>query len=63
MVVYLWVVEFLKYYCVMFCLLQINEKARSGLSVVPEKESQTQDSDTETEENIKERIEGLMKQK
>ncbi|XP_029002610.1 unconventional myosin-IXb isoform X2 [Betta splendens] len=41
----------------------INEKARSGLSVVPEKEPQTQDSDTETEENIKERIEGLMKQK
>ncbi|XP_026200416.1 unconventional myosin-IXb isoform X3 [Anabas testudineus] len=41
----------------------IQEKARSSLSVVPEKEPQRQDSDTETEENIKERIEGLMKQK
>lgn len=53
----------MRYKCVIFCLLQIHEKARSCLSVVPEKEPHTQDSDTETEENIKERIEGLMKQK
>ncbi|KAK2835513.1 hypothetical protein Q5P01_015997 [Channa striata] len=41
----------------------VREKARPGLSVVPEQEPLTQDSDTETEENIKERIEGLIKKK
>ncbi|XP_067368224.1 si:zfos-588f8.1 isoform X3 [Channa argus] len=41
----------------------VREKACSGLSAVPEQEPLTQDSDTETEENIKERIEGLIKKK